>query len=87
MCIGVSGKTRNKYHIFHFSLLFSYADGTFASPTGDQPFQVMFARIERPWELSCHCSLLPNGHGKKTTTLAVRLLSPTSPLHLLPQLL
>lgn len=87
VCIGVSGETINKYHILHSNLLFSYAGGTSSSPTGGKPFQVIFAHTESTCELFCHCSLLPSGHGKKTATLAVRLLSPTSPLHLLPQLI
>lgn len=85
--MGVSGESINKYNILHSSLPLSHADGTFSSPTGGKPFQMMFAHIESTCELSYHCSLLPNGHGKETATLAVCLLSPTSPLHLLPQLI
>ena len=89
-CACVSGEAINSIQIciiLHCSLLFSYADGTFSGSVDGKPFCVIFADIASTRELLCHCYLLSNGHGKKTATPPVRLLSPTSPLHLLPQLI
>lgn len=80
--MGVSGEIVNKYHVLHSPLLLSYAHGTFSSPTGVKPFQAMCAHT-----VSSPATLLPNGHGKKTATFTACLLSSTSPLHLLPQLI